>query len=91
MSGAGTDEDVLLEVMCTMSNAEIKQIGAFYYRMYGRSLEQTLRDDTSGSVKRLYTSLSVGGRDESMVTNIESARSDAQALKKAVSIIKIYT
>lgn len=83
MSGAGTDEDVLIEVMCTMSNAEIKQIGATYYRMYGRSLEETLRGDTSGNVKRLFTSLSVGGRDESMITNIESARNDAQALKKA--------
>lgn len=83
MSGAGTDEDVLIEVMCTMSNAEIKQIGAMYYRIYGRSLEEVLRGDTSGSVKRLFTSLSVGGRDESMITNIESARIDAQSLKKA--------
>lgn len=83
MSGAGTDEDVLIEVMCTMSNSEIKQIGATYYRIYGKSLEETLRDDTSGNVKRLFTSLSVGGRDESMITNIESARNDALALKKA--------
>lgn len=81
-SGIGTDEDVLIELMCTMSNAEIKQVGASYYRMYGKSLEETLRGDTSGNVKRLFTSLSVGGRDESM-TNIESARADAQALKRA--------
>lgn len=83
VSGAGTDEDVLIEVMCTMSNAEIRLIGATFYRMFGQSLEQVLRDDTSGSVKRLMTSLSVGGRDESMVTNVESARADAQALQKA--------
>ncbi len=83
MTGAGTDEDVLIEVMCTMSNAEIKQIGATYYQMYKKSLEETLRDDTSGSVKRLFTSLSVGGRDESMTTNLQSARADAEALKKA--------
>lgn len=80
---SGTDEDVLIEVMCTMTNAEIRQIGATYYRMFGQSLEQHLRDDTGGAVKRLMTSLSVGGRDESMVTNIESARVDAQSLQKA--------
>jgi annexin A7/11 len=80
MSGAGTDEDVLIEVMCAMSNVEIKQIGATYYHMYGRSLEETLRGDTSGNVKRLFTSLSVGGRDESMMTNLESARVDAMVI-----------
>lgn len=73
----------MIEVMCTMSNAEIRQIGATYYRMFGRSLEEILRDDTSGSIKRLMTSLCVGGRDESMQTSIQSAQADAQALQRA--------
>lgn len=83
MSGGGTDEDVLIEVMCTMSNREIREIGAIYYRMFGRSLEQELQGDTSGSFKRLMTSLSVGSRDESMRTDINAAQMDAQELKRA--------
>lgn len=83
MCGGGTDEDVLIEVMCTMSNQEIREISGFFYRLFGKNLEQELRSDTSGSFKRLMTSLSTGSRDESMVTDINQARIDAQDLKKA--------
>ncbi|KAG5683038.1 hypothetical protein PVAND_012345 [Polypedilum vanderplanki] len=83
MAGAGTDEDVLIEVMCTMSNYEIRQICAQYVRMYGQPLEHQLRSDTSGHMKRLMTSLSVGGRDESMHTDVNQARADAETLRAA--------
>lgn len=83
MSGGGTDEDVLIEVMCSMTNGEIREICATYYRMFGRSLEQELQGDTSGHFKRLMTSLSCGHRDESMATDINAARTDAAELKRA--------
>lgn len=83
MYGGGTDEDVLIEVMCTMSNQEIREISGFFYRLFGKNLEQELRSDTSGTFKRLMTSLSTGNRDESMVTDINQARIDAQELKRA--------
>lgn len=83
MYGEGTDEDVLIEVMCTMSNYEIREICGMFQRMFGKSLEQELRSDTSGTFKRLMTSLSTANRDESMVTDVNSARIDAQELKKA--------
>lgn len=83
ISGGGTDEDVLIEVMCTMSNQEIRDISAYYHRMFGRSLESELQGDTSGTFKRLMTSLSTAHRDESMVTDVNQARQDAQELKRA--------
>jgi annexin A7/11 len=83
MVGAGTDEDPLIEVMCTMSNQEIREIGMMYQRMFGQTLESHLRSDTSGNMKRLMTSLSTGNRDESMRTDINSARQDAESLKRA--------
>lgn len=83
MYGEGTDEDVLIEVMCTMTNREIREISGMFHRMFGKNLEQELRSDTSGTFKRLMTSLSCGHRDESMVTDVNAARMDAQELKRA--------
>lgn len=83
ISGAGTDEDALIDMMCTMSNQEIREINYMYSRLYGNSLENSLRSDTSGHMKRLLTSLAVGGRDESMRADVNSARQDAEALKRA--------
>lgn len=51
--------------------------------MYHRSLEEDLKGDTAGTFKRLMVSLCNAGRDESMQTNVETARADAQALLRA--------
>lgn len=83
INGAGTDEAALIEVMCMLPNQEIRQIGYKYYQMYGKSLESDLKGDTSGHFRRLMTSLSVGGRDESMMTDINQAMNDANELKRA--------
>ena len=83
MYGEGTDEDVLIEVFCALTNHEIRSISYQYGRCYGKSLEQEMKSDTSGSFKRLLVSLSCGNRDESMRTDINSAKTDAQELKSA--------
>ena len=83
MYGEGTDEDVLIEVMCAMSNREIRDICGVFGRMFNKNLEQELRSDTSGSFKRLMTSLSTASRDESMVTDVNAATVDAAELKRA--------
>lgn len=58
-------------------------IGQAYQSMYHRSLEQDLKGDTGGTFKRLMVSLCNACRDESMVTNPDAARADAQALLRA--------
>lgn len=83
MYGEGTDEDVLVEVMCGLSNHDIRAINAMYSRIFGKSLEDALREDTSGCFKRVMVSLSTGNRDESMITDPNAARIDAQTLKDA--------
>jgi len=83
MDGIGTDEDVLIEVLCSMTNNEIKTICAAYQQLYFRSLEDDLVGDTSGTFKRLLVSLCSAGRDESNMTNPASAAADAQALLQA--------
>jgi annexin A7/11 len=81
MEGKGTDEDVLIEVMCGLRNYEIQNINAYYAMLYGMKLEDALRQDTSGCFKRLMVSLACGGRDESMVVDHNQAKLDAQLLK----------
>ncbi|XP_017878648.1 annexin B9-like isoform X1 [Ceratina calcarata] len=83
MSGIGTDECVLIEVLCTMSNHEIRVIKQAYEAMYGRSLEDDLRDDTSGNFKRLMVSLCCANRDESRDVNRAAALEDAKNLLMA--------
>lgn len=82
MAGAGTDESALFDIMCAMSNQQIRDIAAEYERLFKKNLEKALRGDTSGNFKRLMTSLSSAGRDESG-TNPSAARADAQELKQA--------
>jgi annexin A7/11 len=83
IAGFGTDEDVLIEVLCCLSNHEIHEIKHCFYRMYGQQLEHWLMGDTSGHFKRLLVSLCNANRDETGVTNPQNARIDAQELINA--------
>ncbi|XP_071872459.1 annexin B11 isoform X2 [Bombus fervidus] len=83
MAGIGTDECVLIEVLCTMSNHEIRVIKQAYEAMYGRTLEDDLRDDTSGNFKRLMVSLCCANRDESFDVDHAAAIEDAKELLRA--------
>ena len=83
MDGIGTDEDVLVDVMCTLDNQQIKEVNVLFQKKYTKTLESYLRGDTSGYMKRLMTSLVTANRDESMKTDVNSAQEDARALKTA--------
>ncbi|XP_076647456.1 annexin B11 isoform X2 [Halictus rubicundus] len=83
MAGVGTDECVLIEVLCTMSNHEIRVIKQAYEAMYGRTLEDDLRNDTSGNFKRLMVSLCCANRDESFDVDPADAINDAKELLRA--------
>ncbi|CAG9802148.1 unnamed protein product [Chironomus riparius] len=83
MDGIGTDENVLIDVICTLNNQDMKEINERFQKKFSKTLESYLRGDTSGFMKRLMTSLSTGNRDESMKTDLSSAQQDASALKKS--------
>lgn len=83
--GADTDKKALIDAICMSTNHEIKSIGYTIQQKHKLTLEEVLRAVTlpSGHFQRLLIALSVGGRDESMKTDLASAQADAALLKKA--------
>lgn len=64
MSGVGTKERVLIEVLCTRTNAEIHSLNEWYKKDYHENLEDRIISETSGHFKRILVSCCQGNRAE---------------------------
>ncbi|GFU80313.1 annexin A7 [Trichonephila clavipes] len=82
ISGLGTKEDVLIEVLCSRTNQEIWAINEAYSRLYGKSMEEDIKSDTSGHFERLLVSACTGARSEDPADS-SRAKETAQALYEA--------
>ncbi|XP_050531616.1 annexin B9-like isoform X2 [Daktulosphaira vitifoliae] len=83
MEGIGTNEETVIEIICTASNSEIVNIKSAYQKLFGKNLEKDLQSETSGNFRRLLVSLCQGRRAETFSVDVASAQTDAQNLMKA--------
>jgi hypothetical protein len=82
VKGVGTDENCIIEIMCTRTNAEISKIKEQYKKMYNKDLCKVLADDTSGDFKRFLVSLTSADREDKPADE-KRALAEAQELFNA--------
>ncbi|XP_077599461.1 annexin A2 isoform X2 [Stigmatopora nigra] len=85
MAGLGTDEETLLEILCSRSSEEIRDISAAYGQIYKKDLEKDVKAETSGDFAKLVVALvnkeEVAGvveKDiESLAASLKEKKADA--------------
>ncbi|XP_060730284.1 annexin A2-like [Tachysurus vachellii] len=85
MEGLGTDEEALLEVLCTRSPNQLRDITVAYHEAYGRYLENDLISETSKDFTKLV--LAILKKEEiskHSKINYELIEQDAKQLRDAV-------
>ncbi|MCJ8735933.1 hypothetical protein PDJAM_G00253130 [Pangasius djambal] len=84
IKGLGTDEESLIEILCSRSNAELVEIKKVYKELFKKDLEKDVAGDTSGDFAKLLLALVAAKRDEpSTVVDYGKIDEDARALYEA--------
>ncbi|XP_015245257.1 PREDICTED: annexin A2-like [Cyprinodon variegatus] len=79
MAGLGTDEETLLEILCTRSGRRLQEVSAVYKRLYKKDLEKELKAETSGDFAKLVVALLNKG------VSTGGVQRDVQALAASLS------
>lgn len=83
MDGIGTNEQALVEILCSLNNEQVKAVVDRYEEMYDRPLAEHLCSETSGSFRRLLTMIIVGARDPQGTLDPDLAVEQANQLYNA--------
>lgn len=84
MKGLGTDEESLIELVCSRSNEEMVTIKKVYRDLFKKELDKDVAGDTSGNFAKLLLALVQTKRDEpTNVVDYEKIDEDARALYDA--------
>uniref|UniRef100_H3D686 Annexin n=1 Tax=Tetraodon nigroviridis TaxID=99883 RepID=H3D686_TETNG len=78
LKGAGTDDDVLIEILASRTGEQIKEIIKVYKKEFGAKLEKDICGDTSGYYQKLLVILLQGSREKGV--DEEKVEKDAKDL-----------
>ncbi|CAH8584477.1 unnamed protein product [Schistosoma haematobium] len=85
MRGTDTDEDTIIEILCTRTNEQIRRIKNVYPKLfYGRDLEDDVNDNTEHPFKSIYIALLKSNRDEFTFIDGNLVRRDVEELLRAM-------
>ncbi|XP_019666059.1 annexin A6 isoform X3 [Felis catus] len=83
ISGIGTDEKCLIEILASRTNEQIHQLVAAYKDAYERDLEADIIGDTSGHFQKMLVVLLQGTREADDVVSEDLVQQDVQDLYEA--------
>ncbi|NP_001007303.1 annexin A3b [Danio rerio] len=83
IKGAGTKESLLIELLASRSNYQIKAMRDAYLAETGRNLIDDLKSEVSGDFEKTLLNLAEGKRDESTNVDVAKAKADAKILYEA--------
>ena len=79
----GTDEDSLMEIICSRPNPILKKIKEKYKKKIGKDLESDLKSDIKGDLQKILLSIIQLLRRDNKKTNIEECQNKGKKLQEA--------
>mmetsp|Transcript_34261 Transcript_34261/g.55440 ORF Transcript_34261/g.55440 Transcript_34261/m.55440 type:complete len:317 (-) Transcript_34261:62-1012(-) len=83
MKGIGADVEILLEILCARTPPELKAIKDTYLARNQASLEEAVKSENIGPVKKLIVMILQCQRDDTLYPKQEHILEDVEALHKA--------
>ncbi len=83
MKGAGTDEETVIEIICSRTNKELIKIKEEYQKLYKEDLEKRVSSETSGNLKKILISLLQCQRSDNSTPVESECKKVAEELYKA--------
>lgn len=83
LKGVGTNERVLIEILCPKQAYEILNIKNKYNTIFDRDLEEDIKQEVSGNFGCVLKSLISAGRSENLSVDNELAKKEANELYQA--------
>jgi len=81
LHGIGTNEKVIIQMLCPKEAHEIEILRAAYQRLFNKDLDKNLRSDQGGSLGKIFRSIASAGREDiSVGINKNLAKTEAQEL-----------
>jgi len=82
MKGAGTDEQALIDVVCSKTPSEMERVKKAYESLFDRDLIKDIESETSGDLRRILVSIASANRETKEI-DIDEAKADAKKLHEA--------